>query len=196
MKRLALLLLVNLPLWVFSQNQLELPSGTKTNLTLAYFGNNLWNPGLKFGLEQCGKDSYKSVKRRGKDKIITKYWFLKGDIGGYWDPRSHVGLFANVGIGRRKLRPSGVFTHWGISPLGLYRSFYPETYEVLDDGTVQQISAAGRAYFSPVLTLGFGKPANRNVNRNWFFNFHVMGLNSYNGHWLPLLNIEYGYFLN
>lgn len=76
-----------------TKQTIELPTNFHERLEFsgAYYGNNLWNPGLKFGAEYLWKEKQKIKKsKKNGTKTITKQRILTGDVGFYWDPRSHV----------------------------------------------------------------------------------------------------------
>lgn len=163
----------------------------------SYYGNSLWNPGLKVGATYLWKERTTSkTKTRGKKEIskIKKYQLLlAGNLGFYVDPKSHLGVFNHYGISYRKINAEGKQKTIGISPLGYYRSFLPETYEVSENESVRKVTLPGRSYYSPVLTLGYGKTRGEKKLNEWFFNLNIMILYPYNADFLPLLNLEYGY---
>lgn len=163
----------------------------------SYYGNNLWNPGLKFGATYVWKERTVSKNKNRRKKEITKIkkhqLVLSGNFGFYRHPKSHVGVFNHYGIFYRKINAKGKRKVVGLSPIGYYRSFLPETYEVQADESVSKVVLPGRSYFSPVLTLGYGKSRGDKRLTDWFFNVNIMILYPYNADFLPLLNLEYGY---
>ena len=162
------------------------------DLTLAYHGNNLWNPGLKLGAEYGLIDKTKTNK---KEKSITKTIHLNGNLGFYIDPSSHTGIFSHYGFMFRRITQKGWHISLGVSPIGIFRSALPETYEVDFEGNVNRVSSPGRTYFSPTGSLGFGK-FKQNSGQGWFTQANIMLLSPYNNAFIPFLNIEAGYRIN
>ncbi|MEM7367479.1 MAG: hypothetical protein AAF587_02690 [Bacteroidota bacterium] len=170
---LNLCLLLFLP--VFAQPPVFLQS---LHPHLSYYGNNLWNPGLKVGLE----------KAISQDKT----WVLNSDLGFFHDPGTQLGLFHSYGILKRRTGSKGFHAQLGISPLSVYRSFLSETYEVSSSGAVERVRLPGRTYLAPVLTGGIGSRWQKPPIEAWFLNLHGMILMPYNTFILPLLNVEVG----
>jgi len=158
--------------------------------TVGYFGNNGWNPGLKLGV-QCLKSSKLKEHKSGKERVIeTSYG---ADLGCYKDPRSHLGVFLNGGLERRKIYENRVYMVSSLNPIGVFRSFLPATYQVDDSGDITKVSLAGRWYFAPAASWGIGRNSKKNPLRGWYTKAHLMLLMPYNTYILPLLNWELGY---
>jgi hypothetical protein len=154
-----------------------------------YHGNNLWNPGIKAGAGLVWRKKTTTTKKVKKRYHQTT---LNGNIGFYLDPGSHVGTFLEAGLTYRKFHPNDWFLSLGINPLGVYRSFLPETYEVDLNGNTVKKTLPGRTCFSPSGSIGFGKLRKDSPN-GWFVKTNLMFLIPYNTYILPLLNIEAGY---
>jgi len=174
---------------------------SKHYFNVSYYGNNLWNPGLKFGagilLHQKGKDVMKHTKKKG-DVLKHKehQFFLTGDIGFYWEPKHFTALFSYFGVSYRKTNTKGFNYNFGLSPLSVYRSFLVQTYEVDDAGNVSEVSFPGRFYYAPTLIAGIGKKKEGKFFTGWFLNANFMTLVKYNANMLPLLHIEFGFRFN
>jgi hypothetical protein len=165
--------------------------------TISYFGNNLLKPGLK--LESNITLSEKSViinkskdNATSIDKSHTKQLLLDANIGFYLHPESHMGVFNYYEVIYRKIKPiSGKYSIIGLGP-GIYRSFYPETYEVDNSGNVNNVPFGGKTYFAPVLTFGTGTFVKNKFFQSWTFTTNLMFLFDYNSGIVPLLNFEFG----
>lgn len=166
-------LLLSIPL--FAQAPLFLQS---LQPNLSYYGNNLWNPGLKVGLEKAISPD--------------NSWLLISDLGFYRDPGTQLGLFHSYGIVKRKTGAKGFHVQLGLSPLSVYRSFLSETYEVSGNGVVEQVRLPGRTYVAPVIHGGIGSRWEKKPIEGWFMNLHGMILMPYNTFILPLINVEVG----
>lgn len=161
--------------------------------TVSYFGNNLWNPGLKFGAEMP-KNENTITNKKGKERSILNNY--AADIGFYRDGGSHVGVFLGAGWQRKKVFNKRFFITMEGKPLGFYRSFLPETYKVEDDGSIKKVGLPGRFYFAPSVSAGFGIAGKKDTERALFAKVHVITLLPYNTYIMPLLNIELGYQFN
>ena len=166
--------------------------------SFSYFGNNLLKPGIKIDANVILKEktiNKSKTKKNGEiiDKSKTKQLLIGGDIGFFWHPKSHIGVFNYYTFSSRKIKlKNNKFTTLGFG-LGIYRSFYPKTYEVDDAGNVNEISLAGRTYFAPVLTFGTGRLIEDRTLQSINFNTNLMFLFNYNSGIVPLLNFELGF---
>jgi hypothetical protein len=168
---------------------LQAQESPQLTLNVGYWGNNIWNPGVKLGLEYARQVKSKS-NRRGKEVLVQS--FFSGDMGAYVDPGSHTGLLSQVGLHIRKWRPGKVYYSWGVSPVGVYRSFLPETYEVGDNGTVNRVTLPGRFYFAPGVHFSVGKQLKNRPGIGWFGGVDLMGLVPYNTYAMVLVNVQLG----
>lgn len=161
---------------------------------MTYFGNNLWNPGLKVHMATHLKEKRKVKKYQKEDKSFEKVkwkrWNLQTELGFFRDRDSFLGLFAHACIQREKRKPIWV-SAWNLG-IGCFRSFYSELYEV-EDGNVKKVILPGRWYFSPTLSYRFGWKAGR---ADIFSRIHTQYLFRYNGTVLPMINIEFGFQIN
>jgi hypothetical protein len=159
---------------------------------VAYQGNNLWNPGLNLGLDYKWRENTRS-NLRGKSR--PQEFSFGTDLGFYHDPQSHSALFVQAGIQyRRYISP---VWHWstGFSPLGLYRSLLPETFEVNPLGMIETVKLPGRWYYAPDFSLGLERQRRQKSSQTWFTRLHVMLLMPYNTAVMPLLFVEVGWRL-
>ncbi len=165
---------------------------------VSYFGYNLIKPGLEANINWIINEvtavrsktveSGKTIK-----KLSTKQIIVNANIGFIWYPQSHFAIFNYYQATFKKIkRNSHRFTTVSIGP-GVYRSFYPETYKLNENGEVQKIFMAGRIYFSAVLSFGNGKIIKNKIFKTRFINTNLMFLFDYNTGVVPLLSIEIGF---
>ena len=163
--------------------------------TFAYFGNNLLNPGVKAGINFILKEkttTKNKTKKNGKIAMKTTInQLLAGaDIGFFWQPESHIGTFNFYELSYRKInRKDNSYRIFGVGP-GIYRSFYPETFEVDNDGNIRKTNLGGRTYFAPVVTIGSGRFKKDSFLHSLAFSTNLMFLFNYNTGIVPLLNLE------
>lgn len=81
------------------------------------------------------------------------------------------------------------------NPLGYYRSFLPETYEVAGDN-VGKVFLPGRGYYAPSISVGIGKQRKGKKITGRYFNINFMLRKPYNAGTLPAFNLQYGYRFN
>jgi hypothetical protein len=177
---------------VFAQHQSTLSSPLPAALNISYHGNNLWNPGLNIGLEQSRALKQK-VNRKQRTLIIETYF--NADLGIFRDYSRQTPLFSHLGINKRRYRKDkgGFHYQFGFSPLGVYRSFLPETWEYTANGTVEKVTFPGRWYYAPVMSFGMGKFHQGKPGTGWFVEINITTLMPYNTYIMPLLNIKAGY---
>ena len=156
----------------------------------SYFGNNVWNEGLNFGIEKH-RYSYPKSNNREKERTIVKSHVL--NVGFYNDSGSHLGMFAVAGWGTKKVFANRFNLQTNLQPIGIYRSFLSETYKVKNNGDIKKVILPGRYYLSPSISLGFGRVGKRNPKNGWYSRVNLMTLLPYNKAILPLLNVEFGY---
>jgi hypothetical protein len=161
-------------------------------LNLSYHGNNLWNPGLNAGIEQPWSVSQKA-DRKSRPVILEKYF--NADLGFFRDYSRQTPFFSHLGINRRRYREDkgGFHFQFGFSPVGIYRSFLPETWEYKTDGTVEKVFLPGRWYYAPVVSMGLGRFHNNKPGTGWFVEMNITTLIPYNTYVMPLLNIKAGF---
>ncbi len=164
--------------------------------SVSYHGNTLWNPGLNAGLEI--PRSFETTPGR-KDQTILKYRFLQADAGFFADRRIEFAVYANGGFSWRRQKEGKSFWQLGVSPLGFYRSFLPNTYEFTDQGlvtgTVERRRFAGNFYFAPAISVQTGKISSSSPLKNWFAEINLITLMPYNTYIMPLVNVKVGYRL-
>jgi hypothetical protein len=197
MKKLLLLVLF-FPMLLFAQEEQPEPMGLNLRYNASYYGNNLWNPGLKVGAAYVFRETHFDGKvKSGKEKHKMHQFMVTGDFGFFWDPKDFTAVFTYFGVTYRKTNTKGFNYNFGLSPAALYRSFLPETWEVDDEGSVSQVTLPGRFYYAPTLIMGIGKKMKEGKMFNaWFMNLNIMTLIKYNANMMPLLNFEFGYRFN
>lgn len=181
-----------------SKKTVELPSNFHERIEFsgAYYGNMLWDPGLKFGAEYLWKEKHKEKGTKKGTKTISKQKILSGDIGFYLSYHSQVEVFNYYGIiFRRTSSKNNRQFNFKFNPLGYYRSFLPETYEVTE-GSVSNVPLAGRNYYAPSISIGTGKVRDNKMLKARFINLNFMMLMPYNNSINPMISIDFGYRFN
>ncbi|MGS0528066.1 hypothetical protein ACU8V7_25585 [Zobellia nedashkovskayae] len=177
----------------------ELPESflDRTEFKASYFGNLLWNNGINVGAEYLWKENSKVKERKSGNKTITHQFLLNGNLGvttNFFN-NTNTGLFTNYGLTWRRTNHKGKQISVEFNPLGYYRSFLPETYEVNGDD-VDKVFLAGRGYYSPSLSIGFGKQRKGKKLTGRYFNVNFSVRTDYNAGSLPVVSLEYGYRFN
>lgn len=148
---------------------------SSNSVIVGYYGNNLWNPGLKAGFERQYRDSF----------------YLLAAAGFYVDPGSHTGVFLQGGVDFRWEGKSGWNISADLQPAGIYRSFLPGTYEFRDD-RFERISVPGNFYYAPSTGLSLGSEVDHHRVSAWYSRFSVTLLTGYNFYIMPLVGVEAG----
>lgn len=167
----------------------------RTEFRAGYYGNYYWNPGITVGAEYLLKEKVYIKAKRRRTKTITKQWLLNGTFGMSWDPRTELGVFTNYGLLWRRTNSKGKQLHIQFNPLGVYRAFLPETYEVSGE-EVDKVFLPGRNYFAPSISVGFGKLRQGKKLTGRYLNVTYMLRTPYNTGSLPSIAVEYGFRFN
>jgi hypothetical protein len=185
-----LILLVLNPLKAQQENE------SLNTVNISYFGNSITRPGLKLGIEYVltGKTAY--IKSNGKS--VFRQLTINPNIGFYYHPENHTGLFLNSEFGYRIIRPKGMLMQISVGA-GYLRTFLAaKTYEINDRGEIQRIKLAGSNNFMPCMNLTVGKVPGGG-GRFLFSYFGCVGTflrYPYNSMWLPSLVLEVGVALH
>ncbi|MEL7532017.1 MAG: hypothetical protein AAFN10_11940 [Bacteroidota bacterium] len=147
---------------------------------ISYLGNNIWNPGLQVG---------RLIPGLGHHAAPVIY---QAHLGGYWDPNAQFNLFAFAGWQYRGSLTKHDYFDIRLSPLGVFRSFYPEAFRVLDDGSTQKIFLPGRWYYAPELSLTYGIKLKNEQIQQVYFGPQLFLLMPYNSRILPIINLQVG----
>jgi len=169
----------------------------RTEFKVGYTGNLVWNNGLSLGGEYRWKETVKTKEKKRKQKTVTHQLIWNGNLGftTNFSTKTDAGAFTNYGLTWRRTNTKGRQWSVEVNPLGYYRSFLPETYEV-KGGDVSKVFLPGRSYYAPSLSIGFGKYRPQKKLTAWYFNANVMLLTPYNAGALPLVSLQYGYRFN
>ncbi len=169
----------------------------RTEFKVSYFGNIFWNNGLNFGAEYLLKEYTKVKNRKRGQRTNTHEVLLNGTLGftTNFSTTTDTGIFTNYGVTWRRTNKKGKQFSIAFNPLGYYRSFLPETYEVNGEN-VEKVFLPGRGYYAPSISVGIGKQRKGKKITGRFFNVNLMLRTPYNAGTLPALNFEYGFRFN
>lgn len=169
----------------------------RTEFKVAYSGNIFWNNGLNFGAEYLLVENRKVKNRKRGQRTNTHEFLLNGTLGvsTNFSSQTDTGMFTNYGIMWRRTNKKNKQFSIAFNPLGYYRSFLPETYEVTGDN-VEKVFLPGRGYYAPSLTVGIGKQRKGKKITGRYFNVNLMLRTPYNAGTLPAINLQYGYRFN
>lgn len=169
----------------------------RTEFKVSYSGNIFWNNGINLGAEYLLKENKKTKNRRRGQRTNTHEFLLNGTLGftTNFSTKTDTGIFTNYGLTWRRTNKKGKQFSIAFNPVGYYRSFLPETYEVTGDN-VEKVFLPGRGYYAPSISVGIGKQRKGKKLTGRFFNINLMLRTPYNAGTLPAINLEYGYRFN
>lgn len=206
--KLRLLTLGMLFLWTIGSAQYIEPTRSTTDLSgrtfldrtefkVAYSGNIFWNNGLNFGAEYLLVENKKVKNRKRGQRTNTHEFLLNGIVGvtTNFSSKTDTGVFTNYGVMWRRTNKKSKQFSIAFNPLGYYRSFLPETFEV-SGNNVDKVFLPGRGYYAPSLTVGIGKQRKGKKITGRYFNVNLMLRTPYNAGTLPAINLQYGYRFN
>ncbi len=169
----------------------------RTEFKVAYSGNIFWNNGLNFGAEYLLVENKKVKNRKRGQRTNTHEFLLNGTLGvtTNFSNQTDTGIFTNYGMMWRRTNKKNKQFSIAFNPLGYYRSFLPETYEVIGDN-VEKVFLPGRGYYAPSVTVGIGKQRKGKKITGRYFNINLMLRTPYNAGTLPAIHLQYGYRFN
>jgi hypothetical protein len=169
----------------------------RTEFKIGYSGNVIWNNGLNFGAEYLWKEQMKTKDRKRGQRTNTHQFLLNGNLGftTNFATKTDTGLFTSFGLTWRRTNKKGKQFSIEFNPLGYYRSFLPETYEVKGDN-VNKVFLPGRGYYAPSLSIGIGKQRKGKKLTGRYFNINFMLRTPYNAGTVPSVSLQYGYRFN
>ena len=164
---------------------------------VGYVGNIAWNNGLDIGAEYLWKENVKIKQKKRGQKTIKHHLLLAGNLAftNNFSSETDAGAFTTFGLAWRRTNHKGRQFRIELNPLGYYRSFLPETFEVVDDD-VNRIFLPGRNYYAPSLSFGIGRQREDKKLSGWYLNLNFMYRMPYNTGLLPALYFQYGYRFN
>lgn len=168
-----------------------------TALKVAYYGNFIFDNGLKLGAEYLWIEKLKTKTKKSKEKTISHQLLFNGNLGfsTNFNNLTDNGLHTYYGLIYRRTSPKRWQLNVEINPLGYYRSFLPETYEVKDD-KVSKIQFPGRSYYAPSFGIGIGRQGKKSKLSGWYLNLNYSLRTPYNAGSLPTYSLNFGYRLN
>ena len=156
-----------------------------------YFGNNVWNKGLSLSANKLKSTDSVNCLFHKRQKWIEKNHQLT--LGFYNDQDAYSALFVNVGFYKKRHRTKRWIYLTELKPIGLYRSFLPNTYEINEAGNVSKVTLPGRLYYAPSASLGLGRYTKKHPKNYWHADANMMVLLPYNTYVMPLVNLQIGY---
>lgn len=169
----------------------------KTEFKVGYFGNFFWDNGFNLGAEYVWKEKKKIKEKKKRQKTNTHQLLFNGSLGYSTNfvNQTDNGLSIQYGLIWRRTNTKKRQLNIELNPLGYYRSFLPETFEVKGD-EVSKVRFPGRSYYAPSIAYGIGKFRRGKRRSGWYFNIKYTFRTSYNAGVLPNLSFQYGHRFN
>ncbi len=169
----------------------------RTEFKVGFVGTVFWSNGLSVGTEYLWKESGKTKIRKGNERTNTHQFLFNGNLGFVtnFSSKTDTGVYTNFGLTWRRTNKKGKQFGIELNPLGYYRSFLPETYEV-DGDSVDRVFLPGRGFYSPSLSVGIGKQRKGKVRSGSYFNINYSPRFNYNAGILPTFFLQYGFRFN
>lgn len=122
-----------------------------TGVRAGIYADNGLSPGLKLGTSYLLNEKTKSRKylikpkaRKRKNQFKKIQYLLDGNIGFYNHFSNHIGMFAGIGFTKMKIKTEKKQTFAWSLEINYLRKFYNlETFELNEQGEVEQIKGAG-----------------------------------------------------
>lgn len=169
----------------------------RTEFKVGYYGNLLWDNGINLGAEYTWREKKKVKETKKGQKTVTHQFLFNGSIGysTNFANKTDNGLHTYYGLIWRRTSPRRWQLHVSLNPLGYYRSFLPETYEV-KGGNVEKVFLPGRGYYNPTLSVGIGRQRKGKTRSGSYFNITFSPRFNYNAGTFPTLFLQYGFRFN
>lgn len=137
-------------------NSKSFSSSEYTPIYLSYYGNLLSHPGIKVGFDW--NLLIKEInKNKRKPKTIHKVFFISPNLSFYHHQHSHKGLNLGLDAGYRRYNNRLFYRELNIGTYYHRRYNEGDTWEVSEDGSINNIGTSSRGYFSPSLSFAIGK---------------------------------------
>jgi hypothetical protein len=159
---------------------------------VSYFGESITHPGLKLGMQFILSGKNPIIKPNAK--TVYRQLTVRPNIGFYYHPGNHTGVFINTEIGFRIIRPRGFMGQISLGA-GYQRTFLAaKTYELSEQDDFRRVVLAGSNQFMPSMNIALGKVMKGENRRIISYYAGIGGFLQYpyNGMWLPSLVLEMG----
>ena len=169
----------------------------KTEFKVGYYGNLSTANGFNLGAEYLWKENNKIKEKKKGQKIIKHQLLFNGSLGysTNFTNQTDNGLHTYYGLIYRRTSPKRWQINVELNPLGYYRSFLTETFEVKRDN-VSKVKLPGRDYYSPSIGFGIGRLRKGKTHSGWYLNLNYALRTPYNTGVLDIVSIQYGHRFN
>ncbi len=198
MKKFNIIFLLIAALSLQAQSQTDGSSFlNQTQFKVGYYGSLLFDNGLNLGAEYQWKEKEKVKEKKKGQKTIRQQLLFNGSLGysTNFTLQTDNGLQTYYGLIWRRTNHKRRQINIELNPLGYYRSFLPEAFEV-EGNEVSKVRFPGRSYYAPSISFGIGRLRKKKRNAGWYLNFNYSMRMPYNAGALPVFSIQYGHRFN
>ena len=198
MKKISVILLLLSAVNIQAQNRdSDLGFLDKSAFKIGYYGDFIFDNGLNIGAEYLLLEKFKVKEKKKGKKTISYQFLINGSLGFSTNFRNKTdnGLHTYYGLIWRRTSPKRWQFNLELNPLGYYRSFLPETYEVIGD-KVSEVQFPGRSYYAPSIAVGLGRLRKEKRLSGWYANLNYTLRTPYNAGTLPTFSLQFGYRFN
>lgn len=169
----------------------------RTEFKVGYYGNLFWDNGLHLGAEYAWKEKKKVKEKKKGPKTITHQFLFNSSIGysTNFNNQTDNGLYTHAGLIWRRTSPKRWQVQVALNPLGYYRAFLSETFEVKGDD-VSKVRFPGRSYYAPSIGFGIGRLRRGKRRSGWYLNLNHALRTHYNAGALDTFSVQYGHRFN
>ncbi len=194
MKLLLSISFVAIAHWLNAQNQKTFTefdsSFVKTPLSISYYGNMMFNPGIKTGFDFFLLSVSKEKVKRKKTKELKKILFLQPSLSYFIDPHSISSTQLNAEMGWKRINKHR-FWEAGLTAGYVRRFNLGTTYIANETGDIVSTKkGTSRGYLSTGLVLGCGRKIIK--DNSLYGKFNLNALHNYNSGAILEINIEIG----
>jgi len=198
MKKYTIIFLLCYAIQLQAQNQVDsLSFLNRTEFKIGYYGKLFSDNGLQLGAEYLWKENRRIKEKRKGPKTITHQFLFNSSVGysTNFNNRTDNGLYTYAGLTWRRTSPKRWQFNVELNPLGYYRSFLPQTFEVKGND-VSKVRVPGRSYYAPSIGFGIGRQRPGKRRSGWYLNLNYTLRMPYNASALPSLSLQYGHRFN
>ena len=157
--------LILLSIIVSSSSLAAQTQSKKVPLSIAYFSQFGYQPGVKIGVQI----NIKNWKKNKANHSQLKNLYISPQIGFYTNPNIHTSYLINTDLGYKRIKNcKGTYSAWSLGLTYLLQSQITEWKINLSDGSKEKIRNNWN-WFLPTVNYEFGKAINTNIN--WYSKF-------------------------
>lgn len=197
-KKTLITLVLIIPLSIIAQDKKnfnkDINIGEYTPLSASYYANLGIYPGIKLAFDWNLRMIEKKINKQKQTKTIRKLIILSPYISYHSHKQSKKTLIIGGDINFRRYSKRLFFREIGLGLAYLRKFNQGKTWEVKNNGKINEIGSSSRGYLAPTLSLSIGKRFTfpKNTPFDAFAKINAIIITNYNAAILPEPNIEIG----